>query len=36
VTEPAEEKVAALVNDEVDIIDDQKTGAVGGNVEQEE
>jgi len=36
VAEPAEEKVAAFVNDEINLIDDQKTGAVGGSVEKEE
>jgi hypothetical protein len=36
VAEAAEEKVAAFVNDEIDVVDNQKTGAVGGSVEQEE
>ena len=35
VAKPTEEKVAASVNDEIDVIDDQKTGAVGRSIEQE-
>ncbi|MGC1485254.1 MAG: hypothetical protein WA789_15790 [Candidatus Acidiferrum sp.] len=34
--EPAKEKVAAFVNDQIDVIDDEKAAVVGGGVEHEE
>ncbi len=36
VAEPTEEEVAAFVNDQIDVVEDEESGAVGEGVEKEE